>query len=163
METTTIVKSAKSLAIKYGLIWTVINIAIFLVIYYGAAQIMGTWKHSLVQFVVGLGLAAYFTLAIRRQIGGFWSFSEALKSIFILFIIPTVILYFFSLVFGKWIEPDYPQKITEITLNTTTELMERVEQDQEVIDQAIEEVELSMLKQFNPSFMDVVKSLVFSV
>jgi|SRR5690606_6424778 len=163
METSTIVNSGKSLAIKYGLIWTAINIVIFLVIYYGLPEIMGTWKHSAIQFIVGLGLATYFTLTIRSQVGGFWSFSEALKSIFILFIIPTVILYFFSLIFAKWIEPEYPQKITEITLNTTVELMEKIEDDQEVIDEAIEEVELSMIKQFNPSFMDIVKSLVFSV
>jgi len=163
MENSTNPISGKSLAIKYGLIWTAINIVVFLLVYYAVPQYMGTWKHSTIQFIVGIGLAIYFTLEIRKQIGGFWSFSEALKSIFILFIIPTVLLYFFSIVFGKWIEPSYPQKITELTLNTTTELMERITDDQEAIDQAIGDAEAAMVKQFNPSFMDMVKSIVFSV
>jgi len=155
--------SAKSLAVNYGLMWTGINLVIFLLVYYAGPQLMGTWKYSAIQLVIGLGLAIYFTLEIRKQIGGFWSFSEALKSIFILFIIPTVILFFFSLIFARWIEPTYESKITEMTLNATTELMERITDDQTVIDQAIADAEVAMRKQFHPSFMDIVKSIGFSV
>lgn len=154
--------SATSLAVKYGLIWTAINIVIFLLVYYGVPQIMGTWKHSIIQFVVGIGLAVYFTLEIRKQIGGFWSFKEALKNIFILFIIPTIAVYFFSIIFGKWIEPDYPAKITEISLNATTEMMESMTNDQEMIDEAIAEMEQGLEKQFNPSVMDILKSVAVS-
>lgn len=154
--------SATSLAVKYGLIWAVINIVIFLLVYYGVPQIMGTWKHSIVQFVVGIGLAIYFTLEIRKQIGGFWSFKEALKNIFVLFIIPTIVVYFFSIIFGKWIEPEYPAKITEISLNATTEMMESMTSDQEVIDETIAEMEKGLEQQFNPSFMDIIKSVAIS-
>jgi len=163
MKSSSETTSAKSLAIKYGLIWTVINILVFLFVYYIVPDFMGTWKHSIIQFIVGIGLAVYFTLEIRKQIGGFWSFTEALKTTFVLFIIPTILLYFFSLIFGKWIEPSYPAKITEISLNVTTELYESITDDQEVIDQAILETEQALEKQFDPSFMDVVKSVMFSV
>lgn len=125
-------------------------------------QIMGTWKHSIIQFVVGIGLAIYFTLEIRKQIGGFWSFKEALKNIFILFIIPTVVVYFFSIIFGKWIEPEYPAKITEISLNATTEMMESMTTDQEVIDETIAEMEKGLEKQFNPGIMDILQSIAIS-
>ena len=108
------------------------------------------------------GISCLFYISYQKADRRFLVIQRGVK-IFILFIIPTVILYFFSLVFAKWIEPDYPQKITEITLNTTTELMEKVTDDQEAIDQAIEEAEVAMMQQFNPSIMDVVKSLVFSV
>jgi len=154
--------SATSLAVKYGLIWAAINIVIFLLVYYGMPQIMGTWKHSIIQFVVGIGLAIYFTLEIRKQIGGFWSFKEALKNIFILFIIPTIVVYFFSIIFGKWIEPDYPAKITEISLNATTEMMESMTTDQEVIDETIAEMEKGLEKQFNPGIMDILQSISIS-
>lgn len=154
--------SATSLAVKYGLIWTAINIVIFLLVYYAVPQIMGTWKHSIIQFVVGIGLAIYFTLEIRKQIGGFWSFKDALKNIFILFIIPTIILYFFSIIFGKWIEPGYPAKVTEVSLNATTEMMESMTSDQEVIDEAIAEMEKGLEKQFNPGIMDVFQTIAIS-
>src|SRR5690554_3013656 len=155
--------SAKSLAFKYGLIWSAINIIILLFIYYGAPQIIGSWKHSTVQIVVGIGLAIYFTLDIRKQIGGFWTFREAISAIFVLFITPSIILYFFSLAFGKWIEPDYNRIITEASLNATTELMENISSDQEVIDKTIAETEEALESQLNPSFFDIVKSLGFSV
>lgn len=157
------VVSAKSLAFKYGLIWSAINIFILLFIYYGAPQIIGSWKHSTVQIIVGIGLAIYFTLEIRKHIGGFWTFRDAISAIFVLLITPSIILYFFSLAFGKWIEPEYNKIITEASLNATTELMERISSDQEVIDQTIAETEEALDRQLNPSFFDIVKSLGFSV
>lgn len=154
---------AKSLAFKYGLIWAGINVIIFLFIYYGAPQLIGSWKQSVLQLIIGVGLAIYFTLEIRKQIGGFWTYREAISAIFVLFIIPSIILFFFSFVFGKWIEPGYYNKISEATLNTTTELMEKITTDQELIDKTISETELALEKQLNPSFMDMVKSVGFSV
>lgn len=162
METST-APTAKSLAIKYGLIWTGINLVVFLLVYYGIPQVMGTWMHSAIQFVVGIGLAIYFTLEIRKAIGGYWSFKEALKAIFIMFIIPSIIMYFFSLAFGKWIEPEYASKVTEITLNATTEMMEKFTSDQDVIDEAIAETEKGLERQFNPGFGDMAKSLGISI
>lgn len=155
--------SAKSLALKYGLIWAAINIVIFLLVYYGTPQLLGTWKQSLVQTIVGIGLAIYFTLEIRKEIGGFWTYREAISAIFVLFIIPSVILYFFSILFGTWIEPGYHDKISEAALNSTTELMEKITTDQELIDKTIGETEIALQKQLNPSFSDIVKSLGFSV
>ena len=155
--------SAKSLAFKYGLIWAAINIIILLLIYYAAPQLIGTWKQSTVQMIVGIGLAIYFTLEIRKQIGGFWSYREAISTIFVLFITPSIIVFFFSLAFGKWIEPRYNDIISEATLNATTELMERMSSDQDMIDKTIAETEVALEKQLNPSFFDMFKSIGFSV
>ena len=155
--------SAKPLAFKYGLIWAVINIVIFLLIYYGFPQLIGTWKQSTIQMIVGIGLAIYFTLEIRKQIGGFWTYREAISAIFVLFITPSIIIFFFSLAFGKWIEPQYNNIIAEATLNATTELMEKISSDQDVIDETIAETERALETQLNPSFFDIVKSIGFSV
>lgn len=154
---------SKALALKYGLIWSAINIVIFLFVYYGFPQVLGSWKQSVVQFIVGVGLAIYFTLEIRKEIGGFWTFREAISSIFILFIIPSIVLFLFSIAFGKWIEPGYYDKISEATLNSTTELMERITSDQDLIDQTIADTEAALEKQLNPGFGDIIKSIGFSV
>lgn len=155
--------SAKSLAFKFGLIWAAINIVILLLIYYAVPQLIGTWKQSTVQMVVGIGLAIYFTLEIRKQIGGFWTYREAISTIFVLFITPSIIVFFFSLAFGKWIEPRYNDIISEATLNATTELMEKISSDQDVIDETIAETEVALERQLNPSFFDMIKSIGFSV
>jgi len=160
---TTNQNQARSLAVTYGLIWAAVNIVLFLLIFYGMPSAMGSMTYSVIQIAIGIGLAIFFTLRIRKAIGGFWSFSEALKSISILFIIPAVVMYFFTVLFGKFIEPTYAEKMTEITLNATTEMMENFSDDQEVIDKTIAETEASLQKQFNPSFTDALKSILISV
>src|SRR5690606_14762170 len=99
--------SAKSLAFKYGLIWAAINIIILLLIYYAASELISTWKQFTVKMNVDIGLAIYYTLEIRKQIGVFWSYREAISTIFDLFITPSIIVFFFSLAYGKKIEPRY--------------------------------------------------------
>lgn len=160
-EETTV--SAKKLALNYGLIWAAINIVIFLFAYYAFPQVMGTFTYTVIQIIIGVGLAVYFTLQIRRQIGGFWTFREAISAIFVLFILPSVVVMLFSIAFGKWIDPSYNDFIKESTLNMTTELLEKVSNDQEMIDKTIEETEVALDKQLNPSFVDVLKSLATSV
>ena len=160
---TTNQNQSRSLAVTYGLIWTAVNIVLFLLIYYGMPSAMGSMTYSVIQIAIGIGLAIFFTLKIRKAVGGFWSFSEALKAISILFIIPAVVMYFFTVLFGKFIEPSYAEKMTEITLNATTEMLENFSDDQEVIDKAIADTEASLQKQFDPSFMDVLKSVLMSV
>lgn len=160
-EETTV--SAKKLALNYGLIWAAINIVIFLFAYYAFPQVMGTFTYTVIQIIIGVGLAVYFTLQIRRQIGGFWTFREAISAIFVLFILPSVVVMLFSIAFGKWIDPSYNDFIKESTLNMTTELLEKVSNDQDMIDKTIEETEVALDKQLNPSFVDVLKSLATSV
>ncbi|SEM21317.1 Protein of unknown function [bacterium A37T11] len=154
---------ARKIAIVNGLILAAINIFIFLLVYYAAPNLMGNMAYSIIQLVVGIALAVYFTLNIRKKIGGYWSFKEALSAIFVLFIINVVVVYFVTLAFGKFIEPGYPEKMKEIVLNGTTDMMEKISQDQDAIDKTIEEVEKSLDSQFNPGIIDVLKSLCISV
>lgn len=154
---------AKKLALKFGLIWAAINIIVLLLFYYASPQLLGTWMQSAAQVIIGLGLAIYFTIEIRKQIGGFWTFREAISSIFVLFIVPSIVVYFFTMAFGKWIEPAYMDTIKEVTLNTTTEMLEKFTSDQDLIDKTISETELALDKQFNPGFFDIIKTVGFSV
>lgn len=151
----------RSLALKNGLIWAAINIALFLVIYYVKADLMGSFAFSAIQMLIGIGLAVYFCIDMRKQIGGYWSFKDALGSIFLMFVVQAVIVYFFTILFGKFIEPGYVVKMKEITQHTATAMLEKVGMDQEKIDQAIAEMDKKSESQFNPGFVDVLKSLGF--
>ncbi len=103
METTLNSSSvnAKSLAVKNGLIWAAINIAIFLVVYYVKADLMGSFAFTGIQMLVGIGLAVYFCIDMRKQIGGYWSFKEALSNIFIMFFVQALVVYFFTVIFAN--------------------------------------------------------------
>lgn len=154
--------NAGKITVNNALIWAVINIFIFLLIYYASPSLMGNFTYGFIQLAIGIGLAIYFTLDLRKKIGGYWSFREALKNIFIMFIIQVVIVTLFTTAFAKWIEPSYADTMREISLNATTRMAETFSSDQDQIDQIIEEAEKSIDKQVNPGFMDVIQGLAIA-
>jgi len=154
--------NAKRIAVNNALIWAVINIIIFLLVYYAAPSLLGNFAWGFIQIAIGIGLAIYFTLDLRKKIGGYWSFKEALGHIFLMFIVQVVVVTLFTTAFAKWIEPSYADTMREITLNATTKVAETFSSDQEVIDKMIEEAEKNIEKQVNPGFMDVVQGLAIA-
>ncbi len=154
--------NAKKIAINNALIWALINIIIFLLVYYASPSLMGNFAYGFIQLAIGIGLAIYFTLDLRKKIGGYWSFREALGHIFLMFIVQVVTVTLFTTVFAKWIEPSYADTMREISLNAATRVAETFSSDQEQIDQIIAEAEKSIEKQVNPGFMDTVKGLAIA-
>ena len=150
--------NAKNLALKNGLIWAAINIAVFLVIYYVKPELMGSAAFLGIQLVVGIGLAVYFCIDMRKQIGGYWSFKEALRGIFLMFIIQALIVYFFTILFAK-IEPTYVPTMKEITQKSAVAMLEKFGMDQDKIDEAVEKMEKDSEAQFNPDFFGILKGL----
>ncbi|MBC7744755.1 MAG: DUF4199 domain-containing protein [Flavobacterium sp.] len=160
---TTLQKSPtpKMQALNYGLIWAAINIAIFLVVYYVNPDLMGSFAFMGISVAVGLGLAVYFCVELRKYMGGFWSFKQALGSIFVMFFVQAIIVFFFTIAFAKFIEPEYVTKMKEISENTATKMMEGMGADQETIDKAMVEMEKNYETQFNPGFIDILKSIIY--
>lgn len=154
--------SAKRVAITNALIWAAINIIIFLLVYYASPTLMANPAFGFITIAVGIGLAIYFTIDLRKKIGGYWSFREALGNIFLMFFVQVVIYTAFTTAFAKWIEPGYADLMRETALNATTEMAETFSSDQEVIDKMIEEAEKSIEKQVNPSLMDFLQGLAIA-
>src|SRR6476469_4644071 len=99
---TTVTFNLRKAAITNGVIWAVINIAIFLLVYYVKPDLMASFAYGLIQFAVGLGLAIYFCIDLRNKVGGYWSFKTALGAIFTMFLTQALIVYFFTIIFGKF-------------------------------------------------------------
>lgn len=144
--------------LKYAFAWVLVDIILLLSIYYLFPSIMGGVKENILKIVIGLALAIYFTLQIRKEIGGYWAYGEAFKTIFLLFFIPAIFMFGFKIVFAK-IDPQYENLITETSLNSTTAMMENFTSDQDQIDETIEEVEKAIYAQFHPTPIDVLKFL----
>lgn len=154
--------NVRKIAITNALIWAVINIIIFLLAYYAAPTLMANPTFGFITIAIGIGLAIYFTLDLRRKIGGYWSFREALGNIFLMFFVQMVIYTAFATAFAKWIEPEYANMMRDATLNATTKMAEAFSSDQEVIDKMIEEAEKNVEKQVNPGFMDFIQGLAIA-
>jgi len=134
------------LALNNALIWSVVNITIFLISYYVALIDSFVWNG--VQTIIGIGLAIYFCMDIRKKIGGYWSFRQALSSIFLMFFIQGAIVFLFTIIFAK-IEPGYVLKMKEISMNAV-QLLEKIGMNQDEIDKAVAASESEIEKKLNP-------------
>jgi uncharacterized membrane protein YjfL (UPF0719 family) len=158
METTTTTSHAnlRNLAIKNGLIWGVISIVIMLVFYYVLPTLMGSFVFTGITLVIGIGLAVFFCLDLRKQAGGYWTFKEALLNIFIMFLISIAVSYIFTVVFGKYIDTSYPEHMKEMVMSKTESTYKSVGIQGDQLDEAMSKLSTQLDKQFRPSFYEMI-------
>jgi hypothetical protein len=152
--TTTV--NLKTEALKNGVIWGVINVALFLLFWYVMPDIMNTFWHTGITLIIGLSLAVFFTLDMRKKAGGYWSFSEALWNIFVMFLLSMGIAYVFSILFGKFIDTNYPVVMKETVMSSTVSMYKSIGMDEDAINKAMEKVGPGLDKQFNPTFFQAI-------
>ena len=143
-------------AIKNGLIMAVVSIVIFLVTNYVLPDMMGSMVISTFTILVGLGLAVFFCIDMRKKAGGYWTFSEALLHIFIMFLISAGIVYIFTIIFGKYIDPTYPERMKEMISTKTEEMLSKFGMDESKMDEMKQKQAQQLEEQFNPSFFQAI-------
>ena len=156
METSTI--NLKTEALKNGAIWGAINLVIFLITWYIMPSIMSSFWFTGLSIVIGILLAVFFTLDLRKKTGGYWSFGEALWPIFAMFLTSMAIVFLFTVVFGKFIDPTYPVKMKELSLASSEKMMTSLGVSDEALETAMTEASNNLDKQFSPTFSQAVLS-----
>lgn len=160
MENTTV--DLKKEALKNGLIWAAINIVLFLVTWYVMPDMMSSYLYSGLLLLVGLGLAIFFTLDMRKKAGGYWLFGEALWKIFVMFLVSTLITYSFNLCFGKLIDPTYPAKMKELVLEKTEVTLKKLGLEEDKLDEAMEKTAENLEEQFSPTLPQAIRGFGIS-
>jgi hypothetical protein len=155
--------TSNKLAINNGLFIGGISAVLNILIYYIYPQMMGNTIYGIFMMLIASGLYIFFTIDLRKKIGGFWSFKEALKGIFLMSFIAGLLSTFVNFVFYKFIEPGAFEQISGIITENLTVTYEKLGMDQDTIDKTIEKVLESMKSQFNPSFVDLLKTLGLGV
>ncbi|MEJ5996218.1 DUF4199 domain-containing protein [Pedobacter sp. Du54] len=156
MEATATKVNLKTEALKNGAIWGVINIVLFAVVWYGMPSLMSSYVYVGITVVIGILLAVFFCIDLRKKAGGYWSFSEALWPILAMFLTNMTIVLVFTLVFGKVIDPTYPVKMKEVSMAGTEKMMSSMGMDESQLQEAMAKTEERLDKQFNPSVGDFI-------
>lgn len=146
-------------AINNGLIVGAVTFVLGILIYYVSPNLMGSTFFGIGMMLLSLGLYIYFTLDLRKKVGGYWSFRQALNGIFLMAFIAGLVTTLGNFVFYKFIEPGAFDKISAIVSESLYGTYEKLGMDEETIDKTIEKVMEGMKSQFNPSVMDLVKNL----
>lgn len=156
-------KSYMADAVKLGVVWAVITTLLFLVTFYAFPNSLASPTSGIITMLINVGLGVYFTLELRKKFDGYWSFSVALKHIFVLFLIQVVISTSFSTVFFKFIEPSSVASIKESSMNSIVEMYENMGMSQDQIDVAMVELDKQLGKSFNPTLGEFIQGLAISV
>lgn len=146
----------KQEALKNGLIWGGINIGIFLITWYTMPNLMGETFYSVLTSFVGIFLAVFFTLDLRKKVGGYWTFNEAIWPIFVTFLMSMTLMYVFSVVFSKYIDLDYAVKMKEMVMSSSEKMFKGLGLSGDDFDKAMETTTQKLEEQFNPNFKQMI-------
>ncbi len=157
MEATATTVNLKQEALKNGAIWGAINIVMFLVTWYGMPSLMSSYVYMGITVVIGIVLAVFFCIDLRKKAGGYWSFSQALWPIVGMFLMNMTIVLVFTLAFGKFIDPTYPVKMKEASMENTAKMMESFGGgDEAMVSEQMSKADERFEKQFNPGFKEFI-------
>ncbi|MFC3559547.1 DUF4199 domain-containing protein [Pedobacter jamesrossensis] len=156
METTETAVNLKTEALKNGAIWGGINVVIFLITWYIMPSLMSSYAYGGLSFVIGIALAVFFCIDMRKKAGGYWTFGEALFKIFVMFLLSMAIMYVFNIVFGKYIDTSYPSTMKEMIMTKTESTFKSLGMEGDAMDKAIASTSESIDKQFTPTFSQAI-------
>ncbi|MGF1923357.1 MAG: DUF4199 domain-containing protein [Bacteroidia bacterium] len=147
----------KKEALKNGAIWGAINIVIFLVTWYIMPSLMSSYGYLAITVIIAILLIVYFCTEMRKKAGGYWSFSEALWPIVGMFLMNMTIVFVFTIVFGKFIDPTYPVKMKEMSMESMEKMMESIGGgDEAMMAEQMRNADERFEKQFNPNFKEMI-------
>jgi hypothetical protein len=162
-------------SINNGVILGILSLALQIIIYYAAPSIIGSITFSVVISIFSLLIYIFFTIDLKKKIGGFWTFKEALKGIFVMSLIGNALSSVANFVFFKFIEPDAFEKLSpSIEQQAIANLEKFGITDQKAIDAGVEQALAQVksiyqpdLKSFAISFATIIivgfiMSLIFA-
>jgi len=111
-------KIARENALKFGLYLGLFNVVVQLIIYFIDPLIIYTNQAiGLVLMVISISASVYFCIELKKMVGGFWNFRLAFSSIFIMFLISSLVALLYQVVEFHLIDKELPQKSVDAIMN----------------------------------------------
>lgn len=152
-------KAASTNGVIIGILSTVIGV----VTYYVFPSLLGSMSFGIGTLLVSLLIYVFFTIDLRKKIGGFWTFKEALKGIFLMSFIAGLIYSLANVVFYKFVEPGAFEKIAGFMESGMSQTFENMGMEQEKIDEAVAKQIEGVKAQYDPTFAQFFKNLGIAV
>ncbi len=156
----------KKKAIINGVILGIISLVLSIISLYILKSATSLMTSSVINFFVNyiifLAVAILFTIQLRKAIGGYWSFSTALKNIFIMLAIAAVIGTVGIGIFNM-VNPNVQIEAIENTQNLTIEMMEANNMADDQIDTMLENLDQQKESLANMSIGQNLKGLAIAL
>lgn len=114
-----------ALPLRWGLIIGIVSVFIFTIYNMFLMESAGMWGAT------GLGLFSFILMMIlfgvmasqqRKAMGGYITFKQAFQAIFLSILVVVLISNLYSFIYTKWIDPEYYEKMKEMSMNVTYKL-----------------------------------------
>jgi hypothetical protein len=125
-------------AARSGAICAAIGIVVTVLLYVIDLGLLADWKVGLFFLALYIGLVIYFGINYRNEAGGYLSYGKAFQHGYITMLIGGLLSTIFSILLFHVIDPTIPQKLTDITIEKTEEMLSGFGMSQDAIDQAME-------------------------
>jgi len=114
--------------------------------------------------ILPIVITVFFSIDLRKKVGGYWDFRQAVTGIFIMCLISFAVQTVGrDLIFAKLIEPDMAQKTQDAVIKATTAMMKKSGASQENIDKQIESTQKQFDSQVNPTAGKVIQGIGTSI
>ena len=125
-----------NIAVLYGLICGGVSVVLTLVLYLAGAEYFGNFWLGIAAFAISIAIAVMGGLAQKKANGGYLPFSEALKTVFTIFVISAFISTLFLYILLNYIDEPFRQALAQVTAEKTGEMMKNFGAPQDQIDKA---------------------------
>ncbi|HYE54759.1 MAG TPA: DUF4199 domain-containing protein [Chitinophagaceae bacterium] len=123
--------------LTYGLISGIVSILFALMLYLGGTE---WFLHPVAYlgFAIPIVFAVIAAVKHKRNNGGYMSFGEALKGVFLVFVIGSLLSTAFNYIMFNFVDVPFAQALTQASAEKTSEFMEKFGASQEDIDKMVE-------------------------
>lgn len=150
-------------AINNGVILAIIGIALQILPFYAAPQLLGSTAFGIGISVITLVLYILFTLDLRKKVGGFWVFKDALRGVFIMSLLANVATTVFNYIFYNFIEPDGFEKVKGYIIEGTTKTLEGLGLQQDAIDAQMDATIKTLEDQYHPTLLIALRNAAIAI
>lgn len=152
-------KAASANGVIIGILSTMIGVVTF----YMFPSLLGSMSFKFGMMVVSLVIYIFFIIDLRKKIGGFWNFREALKGIFLMVFVAGLLYSVANLAFYKFVEPNAYDKISGYMESGMTKTFENTGMDQDQIDEAVSNYAEGIKAQLDPTPMQFFENMGIAV
>ena len=150
-------------AITNGVIIGILSTVIGVVTYYVFPSLLGSMSFGIATLVFSLLIYIFFTIDLRKKIGGYWNFREALKGIFLMSFIAGLLYSVANFAFYKFVEPGAFEKIAGFMESGMSQTFENMGMEQEKIDETVAKQIEGIKAQYDPTPAQFFKNLGIAV
>jgi len=138
MTSQTVTRS--NVGMTYGLIAGLAMIVLSLCLYLAGVKIFTNMTLGLIGYLVIILLAVMAGMKQRNQQGGYLTFAEALKTVFLVFVLAFLLQTIFNYVLFNYIDTSFRDAVTQVTMEKTEAMMRRFGAPDSDIEKAMESI-----------------------